>query len=337
MAAKQSRSILAAPTKMVSRKEYIKMVDRFGIFIVLGLVGSLAVFIIIALVGGLSSVITTIRHINPYIYLLAFVCVFASYIARFFKWDYLTRKLNLKVSKWKNFLVYLSTNAMNITPGGIGSIVAAYTLKKITKVKFIKIIPIITIDLFTDFFGFAIFALLISLYIGKYIIYVVILDLVLITPYLLLINPWIFNMIKAKRQKGFITKKILKNGGKYYLSQNLLNKPKTYLFSLVYTMPADFLNSMALYFSLLAFGIEPKILFSTFTFSVAQIFGMVSALPGGVGAADITFVTLLEADFHLSSTLSSAVTIMTRIGYLWFGVAVGMIALIWTLRYWKKS
>ncbi|MGD0728571.1 MAG: lysylphosphatidylglycerol synthase transmembrane domain-containing protein [Candidatus Micrarchaeaceae archaeon] len=325
------------PKKMVSRKEYRKLVDRFGLFIVLGLVGSFAVFVAIALFGGFSNVISTIGNANKWYYLLAFACVFASYIARFFKWDYLTRKLNLKIPKRKNFLVYLSTNAMSITPGNIGSVVAAYTIKKLTNNKFAKIIPIVTMNLFTDFVGFAIFAFLISLYIGKYVIYVIILDLVLVIPFIFILTPWIYNLIKQKKKKGYITKKVLKYGGTYYLSQSTLNKPRTYLFSLMYTMPADFLNSFALYFSLLAVGLNPRVIVSTFIFSVAQIFGMISTLPGGVGVADATLVTLLKSEFMLSSALSSAVTIMTRIAYLWFGVAIGLIALLWTLRYWKNS
>lgn len=337
MAAKKKESVLQAAMsgKVVTRKQYIKLVDRFGLFIIIGFAASFGVFVAVALFGGFSEVLKTLSSVNPYIYLLAFVCVFTSYIARFFKWDYLTRKLELKVAKTKNFLIYLSTNAMNITPGGIGSVVAAYSLKKVTNKKFIDIVPIITIDLFTDFFGFAIFAIVISLYIGKFFIYVIILDAILVLPFLFLLSPWIFNKFKTKKKKGRITNLILKYGSRYYIAQNKMNKPKTYLFSLLYTMPADFLNSMALYFSLLAIGIKPKVIFSTFIFSVAQITGMVSTLPGGVGAADATFVALLKAQLHLSSTLSSAVTIMARLAYLWFGVGVGVIALVWTLRYWK--
>ncbi len=336
-ARKQSTLQSAMSGKQVTRKQYIKLVDRFGLFIALGFLASFAVFVVVAWFGGVSSVLHILSSINPRIYILAFICVFASYVVRFFKWDYLTKELGLIVPKTKNFLIYLSTNAMNITPGGVGSIVAAYSLKKVTNKKFIDIVPIITIDLFTDFFGFAIFALAVSLYIGRYVIYVVILDMILVVPYLFILSPWIFNKIKEKKKKGFITKKILKYGGRYYIAQNKMNRPKTYFVSLLYTLPADFLNSMALYFSLLAVGIKPKILFSTFIFSVAQITGMISTLPGGVGAADATFVALLKAQLGLTSTLSSAITIMTRLVYLWFGVGVGIIALVWTLKYWKDS
>lgn len=336
-AKKQSAFQSAISGGAVTRRQYIKLVDRFGLFIGIGFLASFIVFVLVAWFGGVSNVLHTIASINPSIYILAFVCVFASYVIRFFKWDYLTRRLGLIVPKTKNFLIYLSTNAMNITPGGVGSIVAAYSLKKVTNKKFIDIVPIITIDLFTDFFGFAIFALAVSLYIGRYIIYVLILDGILVLPFLLLISPWVFNKIKEKKKKGFVTKLILKYGSRYYVAQGKMNKRKTYFVSLMYTLPADFLNSMALYFSLLAIGIKPKILFSTFIFSVAQITGMISALPGGVGVADATFVALLKTQLGLTSTLSSAVTIMTRLVYLWFGVGVGIIALVWTLRYWKDS
>ncbi len=325
------------PKGKFSKQQYVGMVRKFRIFAILALIASFGVFLLVALFGGFSNVIGIIGHASPYIYVLAFCSVFLSYLFRYLKWDYYTGKLKLKISKKKNFLVYLSTNGMSITPGNVGSVIAAYTLKKITGVRFSKIAPMVTVQLFTDFLGFALFALAAALIIGKYLIYVIILDIVLIIPFLLIINPWIFNLLERKKKKGNILKRIYIHAKHYYISQNALNNKKTYLTSLLFTAPADIFNSMALYFSLLAVGIRPKIIASIFIFSTSQIFGMITALPGGIGAADASFVTLLRSTFGLSPALSSAVTIMTRLATLWFGVGIGIIALIYTIRYWSAE
>ena len=326
------------PSRKLDRAQYIKLVGRFRLLAILVLVGSFAVFIAIALFGGFSEVLGIIGHAVLYLYALAFLCVFLSYCFRYLKWDYFTKKLGLNVPWKKNFLVYLSTNGMAITPGNVGSVVAAYTLKKITGVRFSKILPMITVQLFTDFLGFALFALAAALIIGRYIVYVVILDIILIVPFLLIINPWLYNLLKRKKKKGNILKRVYRHARHYYMSQNALNN-KTNLSCLaaVYRARRHTELDGALLLDTCgghkAAGTDVAI----FVFSTSQIFGMITALPGGIGAADASFVVLLKATFGMSPALSSAVTIMARLATVWFGVALGIIALIYTIRYWSSE
>lgn len=322
---------------MVGREEYLKIINRLRLFVIIGLGTSLLVFILVAVFGGFSNVLETIKSANMLMYSLAFACVFLGYVVRYGKWNYYMKMLKIKVHQTKNFLIYLSAYCMDITPGRVGRIIAAYTLKKVTKIKFMSIVPIVTMDLFTDFFGFAILALVAAIYVGKYLIYIAVFDLILTIPFVVIINPWIFNYIKTRRTKSFLFKKIAKHGEHYYMSQNKLNKPSIYLGSLVFTVPADILNSLGLYFALLAVGVKPRAIVSLFIFSTSQIFGMVSTLPGSIGVADATLVALLKTMLGLSSALSSAVTIMARIATLWFGVILGMIVLLYTTRYWKGA
>ena len=337
MAKKQSLFGLYLPTRSMSRKQYMSTIHKLRVFVVLGLAASFVVFLLVAVFGGFLKVIGTIESANIYFYFLAFLCVFLGYMIRYAKWGYYLHRLGIKVKQAKSFLIYLSAYSMDITPGRVGRIIAAYTLKKVTKIKFMSIVPIVTMDLFTDFFGFALLALFTALYIGKYLIYVVAFDLVLIIPFVLIINPWIFNYIKTKKKKGFFLRKLEEHGKHYYMSQNKLNRPSIYGVSLLFTVPADILNSLGLYFSLLAVGIKPQVLVSLFIFATSQIFGMVSTLPGSIGVADATLVALLKTMLGLSSTLSSAVTIMARIATLWFGIVLGMIVLVYTLRYWNEK
>ena len=336
---REKRTILGlyVPTGMIGRKKYIHMIKRLRIFAVIGLAASLGVFLLVALFGGFSNVVHTIESANMFYYFLAFVCVFLGYLARYGKWGYYMHMLGIKVKQTKSFLIYMSVYSMDITPGRIGRIIAAYTLKKITKIKFMSIVPIVTMDLFTDFFGFAILAFFTAILVGKYLIYVLAFDIILVIPFIIIINPWVFNYIKSLKKKGYLLKKLEKHGSNYYMSQNKLNKPAIYIGSLAFTVPADILNSLGLYFSLLAVGVKPKVIISLFIFATSQIFGMVSSVPGGIGVADATLIAFLKTMLGLSSTVSSAVTIMTRVATLWFGVVLGFAALAYTLNYWYSK
>ncbi|MGC8648650.1 MAG: lysylphosphatidylglycerol synthase transmembrane domain-containing protein [Candidatus Micrarchaeia archaeon] len=323
--------------KKINQREYIKLVHKIGLLSSIGFFGTFIVFLIIILIGGVSTVINRMLEANPFIYILAFVAVFAGYLIRFGKWDYYMKTLGLKVPIKKSLSVYLSVYSMNITPGKIGRIVAAYTLKRITKIKFMYIAPLVTMDIFTDSLGMAIFALAISIYVNKFIIYVVLADILLLFPFIFLLDDWFFTILKKrfKNIKKGIMMLLFIYGDEYYSSQSILNKPKVYLSSILYSIPSAFLNSLALFIVLSSLGVAPSLPNSLFTFSSSQLYGMISAIPGNMGVTDGFMISSLGSIMHLDYTTSSAATIMTRFSTLWFGIVLGWIFLMYTFKYWK--
>ncbi len=321
----------------LDKKSYLKLIHRVAIFVVGGCAASIIVFVLLAFFGGFFNVIGTISHAKLDIYLLAFASVLVGFLLRFIKWDYYIKLLGLKVPLRKNLAVYFSMYSMTITPGNIGRVVAAYTLNRITKIKFINIVPIVTIDIFTDFLGFAILAIVAAIYVHQYIAYIAIIDVVLLLPFLFVLNDWLYKRIKALLNRNKFIKMFTPYGEEYFASQNKLNTPKVYAISLLVTLPAAFLSSMTLYFSLMAIGVIPIISGSVFAYSTSAVFGMVTAVPGSIGVTDGSLVALVGSTFSLNAALSSAVTIMSRFADLWFGVILGTIFLLFTLRYWNPS
>jgi uncharacterized protein (TIRG00374 family) len=323
--------------KKINQKEYIKLIHKIGLLSSIGFFGTFIVFLIIILIGGVSTVIDRMLQANPFIYILAFVTVFIGYIIRFGKWDYYMKTLGLKVPIRKSLSVYLSVYSMNITPGKIGRIVAAYTLKKITKIKFMYIAPLVTMDIFTDSLGMALFALAIAIYVNKFIIYIILADIILLFPFIFLLDDWFFRILKKrfKNIKKGILMLLFIYGDEYYASQSMLNKPKVYLTSILYSLPSAFLNSLALFIVLLSLGVSPALSNSLFTFASSQLYGMISAIPGNMGITDGFMISSLGSIMNLNYTTSSAATIMTRFSTLWFGVILGWIFLMYTFKYWK--
>ena len=323
--------------KKLDKKGYMKFIKRIGIFAVAAFVVSFVVFMVIALYGSFSKVVEIASTANPWIYSLAFVAVFAGFLLKYGKWSYYMKTLGLKVPARKNFAVYMSVYSMDITPARIGRVVAAYTLNKITKLKFAQIVPIVTMDIFTDFLGTALLALIVSLYLNRYVLYVAVIDLLLLVPFVFIIDDWAYNQIKKRMKNGRLLRLFSIYGDQYYASQSVLNNPKIYLMSVFFTLPAELLNSFALYFTLRSIGVIPSISESVFAYSTTMVFGMVSSLPGGIGVTDGTMVALLNSVYGLSASVSSAATIMSRMATLWFGVILGAAFLLYTIRYWNPK
>lgn len=324
-------------TKSLSPKEYRGMVRKVSLFVAAGFLGSFIVFIALAYLGGINKVIGIMFGSNLLLYSLAFVSEMAGYTIRYAKWSYFLKRLKVKVPSKKNFMVYLSLYSMNITPGKIGRVVAAFTLNRITKIRFMNIVPIVTMDIFTDFLGIAILALIASLYFDKYVIFVIIADIVMLLPFVFLLNDWLFNLLRKMLKSSRYLEMFSLYGEEYFASQSILNKPDVYLVSMMFTLPAAFFSSLTLFFALTAVGVLPHLSTTVFSYTIAQITGMVSTVPGTVGVTDASLAALLVGVVGVNSATAYAVTIMTRLASLWFGVILGGICLFYTLRYWHPK
>ena len=320
----------------VNKKEYLKLTRSIMIFVATILIISFIVFIGISFFskGGILQVINYIYNSNLYIYSLAFLFEFLSIFIRFFKWKYFLRILGIKISKIKNFIIYLSLYSMNLTPGKIGRVASAYTLNRVSKIRFVSILPVVSMDIFTDFLGLIIISIIIGFFFINYLPLIIGIDILLLLPFIFILNPWLFRILK-NLLKGRFADVFTLYGDEYFASQSKLNNTKTYTVSIFFTIPSAIFTSLSLYFSLLALHVNADILNSMFVYLISILIGILSFIPGTIGSADIAMTTFISGTFSVSSTIAAAATIMTRIATLWFGVIIGSIFLFYAFKYWK--
>jgi uncharacterized protein (TIRG00374 family) len=74
------------------------------------------------------------------------------------------------------------------------------------------------------------------------------------------------------------------------------------------------------------------VIVATFVFAASTLFGLVSFLPGGLGVSEASSAGLLVLLVPLAGGPAAAATIIIRFATLWFGVALGALALLWFRR-----
>ena len=319
----------------VTKKDYAQMMHKIKFYTILFTAIGIIIYFVIAFLAGFAKVASIILSSKIYIYVLAFGAVFLGYVLRYIKWSYFLKKLGIRIPFKTNFKVYLSLYSMDLTPGRIGRVVMAYTLNKITKVKIAKILPMITMDTFTDFLGVAILAIVSVIYFHKYVLYVIIAEIIILAPFAFILNSWLYKLLKKALKKSKFLRLFSLYGDEYFLSQTKLNNLKVYAISALVSVPAIFLNALALYLVLLSIGFTSPIPGDLFIYTTSQIFGMMAAVPGNLGIMDGLLVAMISSVYHLSFAIGSAVTIMTRTATLWFGIFIGIIFFLISLKYWK--
>ncbi len=321
---------------------------RSAVYIIFAL--SLLIFIVIAAIAiykeGAAQFIETMESINPWYFLLSLVIILFSYTMRYPKWSMYLHDLGVHIPTGRNFAIYMSMYSMDVTPGRWGRAIVSYTMNRLSGVRFARTFPAVVADIFTDFIGFAVLADLMAVVVGKFVIVSFIITFLLVVPFFFIyvekpfrhVKGW---LIKARRRWNFLKRlDVVIYTATLYFKYNRRLGWKSFVFSMVLTVPSMFLNGMALYVTMLAFGVPlgasyvPIVLF---IFSSSLVLGMVTGIPGTLGVTDAALISQLQIFFPstINLGLASAITIFFRISSVWFVQGFGLTALLYTMRYWK--
>jgi uncharacterized protein (TIRG00374 family) len=224
---------------------------------------------------------------------------------------------------------------MAITPAKIGEVLKSYYLKKLDNVKMRRSVMIIFTERLTDVLGLSILSLigLVSFLDQAYLL-VALLAAVFVLIFALT-NEKIFMSLSKFMGKMPYVKKYSNSFTSIYKSCRVLMSFRSLSVTTVISIVSWFFECLALYILLTSLGVNITILQATFIFSFSSIFGSVLVLPGGMGAAEGSFMVLLIL-VGVSVTLASLATIIIRIFTLFFGVLLGAMALVITNRMAKK-
>jgi len=306
--------------------------------ILTSLIIGLAVVIAISLFSDLRAVGNDLLTFDWALLPLILVGTVINYWLRWLKWDYYLRylKLDRDIDRSTSGLIFTAGLVMSVTPGKMGEVLKSFLLRQRNGTPISRSAPIVLAERLTD--GIAMLLLMglgLTLYPPARPLFVI---LVLLT---------IIGIIIVQRQTLALA--IIRMIARLPLGQRLAPRLET-----IYTTTAQLLHwrillistmisviswgfeCLAFFWVLMGVGSIPSwllLLQATFIFAASTLFGLVSFLPGGLGASEVSSVGLLLALVGLSASAATTATIVIRFCTLWFGVLLGVVALAWLNRY----
>jgi len=306
--------------------------------ILTSLIIGLAVVIAISLFSDLRAVGNDLLTFDWALLPLIIIGTVINYWLRWLKWDYYLRylKLDRDIDRSTSGLIFTAGLVMSVTPGKMGEVLKSFLLRQRNGTPISRSAPIVLAERLTD--GIAMLLLMglgLTLYPPARPLFVI---LVLLT---------IIGIMIVQRQTLALA--IIRMIARLPLGQRLAPRLET-----IYTTTAQLLHwrillistvisvvswgfeCLAFFWVLIGVGSTPSwllLLQATFIFAASTLFGLVSFLPGGLGASEVSSVGLLLALVGLSASAATTATIVIRFCTLWFGVLLGVIALAWLSRY----
>lgn len=254
-----------------------------------------------------------------------------NYICRFFKWQYFLKRLGVHIPWIKSLLIFLSGLSMAITPGKVGELLKSYLLKSTTGAPISHTSPIIVAERLSDGLAMLILAATgLVLYRFNWAVLLILL-LVGLAGILLIQNRTLSLAILSSGERLPFMARIARPVRAFYESSYTLLQWRPLLLAVSIGVISWSGECVALYFVFTGLGIAPSpdlLLKSTFILSVSSLIGSASGLPGGLGTADGSMLGLTRLLVTTSATLGGAATLLIRLCTLWFGLGLGVIALL---------
>lgn len=288
----------------------------------------MAVVIAISFAADFKNTVSALRSFKVVYLPLILGLTFVNYLLRFVKWHFFLKLINVTISLNDSFIIFLSGLAMTITPGKAGELLKSLLLKELKGVAVSRTAPVVFAERLSDGFGLIVLSLTGVAFFkhgGAALLAVALLlaGMLMVIKVPALYVPCIRLCAKipvVKRFTGFI--------------ENLLNSAdrlmtlKSLLFTIAISVVSWSFESVAFYFVFVGLGFKVSILVATFTLAFSSIVGSVSMLPGGLGAAEGSIMGLLVKLANVPSGIAAVATILIRFCTLWFGVAVGLLAIL---------
>jgi uncharacterized protein (TIRG00374 family) len=296
---------------------------------------AIAVAALVVAWGDAPAVLRALARFPPVLIVPVVLLTIWNYGLRWLRWNYYLRVLGVDgVSRTSSALVFLSGFAMGLTPGKSGEVTKSYWLREIAGVErapLARTAPIVFAERLVDGIAMLLLATsgLISFQFGAFALLGVA-ALAGVAVGLIQARPLVHAGLNLLARRPRTTRLAAVLETLYESARELLTWPRLALAVGVGIVSWGG-ECLALYVILLGLGATPSLALlnqATFALAAGSLVGSASLLPGGIGAAEGTVAAVLDLVAGQPRDVAAAATLLIRVCTLWFGVALGAVALL---------
>ena len=299
--------------------------------LLLGLLFGFVVIVGVALVADLDKVIGAVGAFEwGWLPLILGLTSF-NYLLRFCKWHYYLRQVEIYNIGWSDSLkVFLGGFATTVTPGKIGEAFKSLWLKNLTGAPIARTLPVVAAERLSDAIACALLASVgVFAYPNYWPAFAAILAVMLGGIVVVQIRPLSLWLLSIAERLPLVSR-FARSLHEFYESSYELLSLKNLAVAVGLGTVSWAGEGAAFFLVLKGLGVEPTttLLFQAiFILAFSVIVGGASALPGGLGAAEVSLAGMLAFVVGLPRETSATAALLIRFFTLWFGVTLGFLVL----------
>jgi uncharacterized protein (TIRG00374 family) len=299
---------------------------RFRALLLIVLISALG-YLAFSLWGGWQEVVAALARIGFIGTAIALALSLVNYGVRFIRWQKYLELLGHRVHTPESLRIYIAGFGLTILPGKAGEAIRSVFLKQ-HGVSYPESLAAFFTEHFTN-----LIVMLLLVAVGLWVypqaqpVVVVLAGVILVvlvvmqqTKWLQVIESFAVKKLPARPGKliGHAIEIVLHSGRCFSLSM--------LLYGIALGTVAWGAEGLAFYYIMHVLGSDLSLSVALFIYAFSMLVGAVSFLPGGLGGAEATMVTLLILN-KVAQPQAVAATMLIRLATLWFAVGLGVIAL----------
>lgn len=297
-----------------------------------GILFGFLVLLAILLIGDLKQVGRNIYEFDWIIMpaVLALTCF--NYTLRFIKWHYYLKLIGVtNLPVLTSLKLFIGGFPLAVTPGKVGEVLKGVWLNKQTGLPVARGVSVVVAERISD--GLAVLFLSLAgvvvypQYWPAFIFILAGLSAIVVISQIRPFALWILD--KGEHIK--VLTKFMHNLREFYEGSYMLFNARATFIAVSLGFVSWLGEGIGFFLILKGLGLEVTVnllAFAVFVLSFSTVVGAVSALPGGLGAAEASIAGLLGL-FGIAASVASSATLLIRLATLWFGVFLGL--LTWVL------
>lgn len=297
-----------------------------------GLILGFIVLIGLALLGDLREVSQSLLHFRWEFFLVAIALTLFNYTLRFLKWHFYLGQVGVRGLSWPQSLrMFVAGFPLAVTPGKVGEALKGIWLNRMCKIPVGRGVSVVVAERISDGLAVMILSLAgIFAYPRYWPAFAIILTILLLIIILSQIRPAALFLLRTGEKLPFVNR--LAHGlHEFYEGSYSLFRPGATLLAVTLGTISWLGEGIGFYFILIGLGMTPSpqlMASAIFVLAFSTAIGAASALPGGLGAAEVSIAGMLTLTLGASPAIATSATVLIRLATLWLGVGLGLFT--WT-------
>jgi uncharacterized protein (TIRG00374 family) len=296
--------------------------------LVLALALGAAVYLILAVLSDLGELAAALESFDYALIPAILGLVALSYVVRFFRWTYYLRVLGVYVPTPINAAIFTSGLSMTISPGKLGEVLKCVFVRRASGAPIARTAPAVVAERATDGTGMVLWGFL-----GAFALN--------LPPWTMLtflgLAAFGIAVLRSKRLSLAaerilfrlpLVNRLAPHLGEFQGASNELLATRPLLIGTAISFISWGLECTGVYLCAVGLNVDRPFLLIVFVFATSSLLGVLSMLPGGIGAVEAGLYGQFVAVANLSTGIAGALTLVIRLATLWFATLLGICGLL---------
>lgn len=278
--------------------------------------------------ADVEKILNNLSNIKWNYYPIIFLIVFSYSLISGFRYHILLKKIGVKTTIKDSIIISIAGQSLLITPGGVGSLIKSYLIKKKFGNSIASTSSTIFVERWLELVSITSLVLVMLIWVNMIESQIVFFlgIIIIVFSFLVIRNTKIFSIISLIFSKIKFAKKFLLAIDESKKSFSPLLNIKTLSSTFGLTLITKILNLFVVFFIFSSVGLNFSIFLSGQIYYTSVLAGTLTLIPGGIVVTDASMLGLILKN-NVDIATASLVIILTRFITMWLGTLIGVVVL----------